>query len=236
MNPEYLASLLATGAADDVAPAAPCPDEVRIAGYVDGALNAAARERVELHLADCTRCLELVGLLCRLRHSDAIEPVPLEVVAQARAVATEQPRHRWRPAPQWAAAAALVLAVPLLLQLGGNPDHASERQARPADPATRAQASPAEGLQVVSPGAGATVDPQRFSVRWTDIAATPYYDLRIVTDAGEVVIHERVSGTTWRPRSPLNLRPGAEYFVHVDAYPAGEKAVSSDHVPFRIAY
>ena len=41
--------------------------------------------------------------------------------------------------------------------------------------------------------------------------------------------------TAWRPSARLSLRPGADYFVHVDAYPAGDKSVSSDHVPFRVA-
>jgi hypothetical protein len=50
-----------------------------------------------------------------------------------------------------------------------------------------------------------------------------------------VVIQQRVVGTTWRPPAQLNLRRGSEYFVHIDAYPAGDKAVSSDHVPFRIS-
>ena len=40
-----------------------------------------------------------------------------------------------------------------------------------------------------------------------------------VTDAGDVVIQQRVTGTTWRPPTQLDLQPGAEYFVHVDAYP-----------------
>ena len=34
---------------------------------------------------------------------------------------------------------------------------------------------------------------------------------------------------------PQSGQPGAEYFVHVDAYPSGDKPVSSDHVPFRVS-
>jgi hypothetical protein len=90
-------------------------------------------------------------------------------------------------------------------------------------------------LQVLSPGAGAVVDARRLSFRWTEVAGTPYYDVRIVTDAGDVVVRQRVSGTAWEPAAQLNLRPGAEYFVHIDAYPSGDKAVGSDHVPFRVS-
>lgn len=235
MTPEHLRSLLTAGAAHDPGRSPPCPDEQQIAGYVDGGLDAAERERVELHLADCGRCLELVGLLCREQEADAIDPLTHDVVTHARAGVSRGPQRRWRLAPQWAAAAALVLVVPLLLQLGRSPDRGTEGQGRPAPPAARTLASTAAGLQVLAPGAGTAVDPQRLSFRWTEVSGTPYYDVRIVTDVGDVVIRQRVTGTTWRPPAQLNLQPGAEYYVHIDAYPSGDKAVSSDHVPFRVS-
>jgi hypothetical protein len=179
--------------------------------------------------------MALVGLLCRERDADATEPVPHDVVAQPRARAASRAQNRWRLAPQWAAAAALVLAVPLLMQLGRNLDRGAEGQGRPEPPATRTLAPTATGLQVLAPGAGTTVNPRQMSFRWTEVSGAPYYDVRIVTDAGDVVIQQRVAGTTWRPPVQLDLRPGAEYFVHVDAYPSGDKAVSSDHVPFRVS-
>lgn len=235
MNRDHLTSLLAAGAADDPRRSPACPDEHQIAGYVDGGLDEAAHAQVELHLADCRCCLALVGLLCGERHADAIEPVPDERVAQARALVTKRPQRRWRLAPQWAAAATLVLAVPLLLQLGRNLEGGVEGQERPDPATTRTIASTATELQVLSPGAGTAVDARRLSFHWMEISGTPYYDVRIVTDAGDVVIQRRVTSTTWRPPVQLKLRPGADYFVHIDAYPSGDKAVSSDHVPFRVS-
>ena len=235
MNPDHLTSLLVAVTADDPRRSAACPDEHQVAGYVDGGLDEAAREQVALHLADCGHCLALVGLLCRERHADAIEPMPAGVAVQAPALATSRLQRRWRYAPQWAAAAALVLAVPLLLQLGRNLDRGTEGQGRPEPPAMRTLASTAAGLQVLSPGAGTAVDARRLLFHWTEVSGTPYYDVRIVTDAGDVVIQQRVTGTTWRPPAQLNLQPRAEYFVHIDAYPSGDKAVSSDHVPFRVS-
>ena len=235
MNPDHLTSLLAAGAADDPRRSPACPDEQQIAGYVDGGLDEVAREQVELHLADCGRCLALVRLLCRERDAEAIEPVTHEVVTRAPTVLPKGPQRRWEPVPQWAAAAALVLAVPLLLQLGRNLDRGAEGQGRPDPTSTRTLAPTAAGLQVLSPAAGVALDARRLSFRWTEVAGTPYYDVRIVTDAGDVVIQQRVTGTDWQPTTQLNLQPGAEYFVHVDAYPSGDKAVSSDHVPFRVS-
>lgn len=235
MSHEHLTSLLAATAAVDTTRSSACPDEHQIAGYVDGGLEEAARERVELHLAQCSGCLALVGLLCRERDAEEIEAPPWNVPAQTRARATSRPQRVWCLAPQWAAAAALVLAVPLLLQLSRNLDRGAEGQGSPEPPATRTMASPAAGLQVLTPGAGAEVDPRRMSFRWTEVSGTPYYDVRIVTDAGDVVLQQRVTGTTWQPPAQVALRPGAEYYVHIDAYPSGDKTVSSDHVLFRVS-
>lgn len=235
MDSEHLKSLLAQGVANDPKPSLACPDEHQIAGYADGGLDEAARERVELHLADCRHCLDLVGLLCRERGAEETATVPDEVAASTPALTTHGPRHRWRLAPQWAAAAALVLATPLLFQLARNPDGGTEEQVRPAAPATRTPAPTGAGVQLLFPDAGASVDARQLSFRWTEVPGTPYYDVRIVTDAGDVVIEQRVTGTDWRPPAELGLRPGAEYFVHVDAYPSGDKSVGSDHVRFRIS-
>jgi len=235
MKPDRLISLLATRAVDDPTGSPPCPDEHQIAGYVDGGLDPASRAQVELHLADCGHCLALVGLLCGEHKSDQLAPLPADVVVPGHLHETKTVLQRpWRLAPQWAAAAAVVLAVPLLIQFGRNADRGDEGQGRPDPPATRTIASTAGGLQVLSPRAGTATDVRELSFRWTEVSGSPFYDVRIVTDAGDVVIQQRVTGTAWRPPAQLNLQSGAEYFVHVDAYPSGDKAVSSDHVPFRV--
>lgn len=235
MNPDHLTSLLAEGRSERPARSTACPDEGRIAGYVDGGLDTAVRLELERHLADCGHCLAVVGLLSRERDASAAEPVAPQVLAQARARATRAPARRWQSAPQWAAAAALVLAVPLLFQLGRSPDGGLEGQGRPAPPATRTMAREADAVQVLAPRAGAAVDSRRVQFRWSAVAGSPYYDVRIVTDDGAVVVRERIAGTDWQLPEQLQLQPGAEYFVHIDAYPSGDKPVSSDHVRFRVA-
>ncbi len=234
MNPECLTTLLAAGAADAPQRSPACPDEHQIAGYVEGRLEPPDCEQLERHAADCGHCLALIGALSREREAGTLEPVWDGVVAPVRMPAQERPRRRWRIAPQWAAAAALVLAVPLLLQLGRDLERGGEGQGSPAPSSTRSIEATATGLQVLSPEAGRAVDTRRLSFRWTEVRGTPYYDVRIVTDAGDVVIRQRVTGTNWWLPAQLKLQPGAEYFVHVDAYPSGDKAVSSDHVPFRV--
>lgn len=235
MNPEYLTKLLAAGRGEDPGRSPACPDEHQIAGYVDGTLDVAACELLERHAADCGHCLALVGLLSEER--DANPEVPVTRVSSPPApVATvaSRPRRMW-PAPQWAIAATVVLAVPLLFLLGRSPDRGVEGLAGSGQPPTRTVTPDNPELQVLSPGPGAAVDPRELAIVWTEVAGARYYDVRVVTDSGDIVVQQRVSGTSWQPSASLNLQRGAEYFVLVDAYPEGDKAVSSHHVPFRIA-
>lgn len=235
MNLEHLTSLLATGTAAAAESTTGCPDEHRIAGYVDGGLSPPDREQVAAHLADCTHCLELVALLCTTRDAAVGDPAPHEsVIGRVQTSHTPRPTQRRWTVPSWAAAAAvLMLAVPLGLQLvrvNGQSEPANGRE----QPATRTAVSDS-GLQILAPRPDAAVDAKRLSIRWTGIPGSPYYDVRIVTDAGDIVTEHRVNGTTWLVPPEIVLEPGTDYFVHVDAYPQGDKAVSSGHVPFRVA-
>ena len=238
MNLDHLTSLLPATADSEAQRTPACPDDHQVAGYVDGGLDDAARAHLEQHLADCSRCLSLVGMLSRERHLEAIEPVPREVVARACALVGPGQQHgkqrQWRLAPQWAAAAALVLAVPLLVQLSRNAGEGPQGEQRADSISMRTATPSAPVVKVLEPAAGASVDTPELTFRWTGVPGSSYYDVRIVNDVGDVVVQERITGTAWRPSAPLKLQAGAEYFVHVDAYPEGDKAVSSGHVPFRV--
>lgn len=235
MRPEDLTSLLAAAATGGRDGTAACPDEQWIAAYVDGTLEPAALEPLERHLADCDACLALVGFLGRERETSAMASVAESTVARARSLVTQAPGRRWRRAPQWAAAAALVVSAPLLIQLARAPDSDVERRGTPAERSTRTIGPSGPALRLLYPGADVTVDVRQLDFRWTEVPGSPYYDVRIVTDSGDLVIQERVEGTQWRPQGQLALRPGAGYFVRIDAYPSGDKALSSDHVPFRVS-
>jgi hypothetical protein len=233
MTPEHLARLLAASRVEATERSGDCPDEHQLAGYVDGTLDVPACVQLDRHLANCDHCLELVALLCRERDAGLVEPDASGDALPARPrTLVERPR-RWRLAPQWAAAAALVLAVPLLFQLGRNLDGSVEVQG-PAAPSENRSIVPTDiGLQVHSAGPGSAEYPGRLSFRWNEVPGTPYYDVRVVTDEGDVIVQQRVTGTSWQPPAHLDLRSSAEYFVLVEAYPDGDKAVSSRHVPFR---
>jgi hypothetical protein len=90
-------------------------------------------------------------------------------------------------------------------------------------------------LHVLAPGSGAIVDEQLLAFRWSEVPGSRYYDVRIVTDTGDLVVEQRVAGTEWQPTHSLHLHPGAEYFVHIEAHPSESKTISSDHVPFLVS-
>jgi hypothetical protein len=235
MNPDDLSRTLQAGDDRRRVRSLACPDEQWIAAFADGSLGPEDRARIALHIADCGHCLALVGLLAGDRDNEATEPVPETVLARARKLGHDADRRWLRSLPRWAAAASVLLAIPILLQLAGPPGSVSQPSPATQDRVTRNVPRDIHVLDVLQPAAGATVEPDALTVRWTAVPGSDYYDLRIVTDAGRLVVEQRVTGTEWHPAQPLGLDRGADYFVHVDAYPADGKALGSVHVPFRTA-
>jgi Putative zinc-finger len=234
MRDEDLTSLLSRAPTSLRRRTESCPDENQIAAYVDGTLEPADAERLELHLADCDACIALVGLLGRAPDTSASEPVADLALERARRLAPTA-RTRWmQTAPRWAAAAMVVVTVSALIHFSQSPDSGLESPTSPEGRATRTIAPGSLKLQVVDPGPGTTMEAGHLLFRWTEVPGSRFYDVRIVTDSGELVSERRVVGTEWRPSGDLELRPGAEYYVHVDAYPTDAKAISSDHVPFSV--
>jgi Putative zinc-finger len=235
MTPEDLPSLLCASLAEPSGRCTECPDEHQIAAYVDGALATETTAGLETHIADCDHCLALVGLLSREREMPATEPVSNARVAYADGPARPKPRVGTLSVPQWAAAAVVVIAMAALIRLTQSPGP-TESSAEGSDaPTTRSAAATAPGLTLLSPTPGVDVNAGQLTVSWTPVPGTHYYDVRVVTDAGDVIAEEHVGGTEWRLSDPAVLQPGAEYFVHVDAFIADDKTVSSQHVAFRVA-
>lgn len=233
MTAERLANRLAACRDEGDGITADCPDEHAIAGYVDGGLDPAAAASLERHLADCSHCLGLVALLSREHEAGASTPASRAAAGPA-AIPTGQRRNRWLGVQKWAVAATLVLAVPVLFQLAHPPDRRTGAPEGTPSATTRMVTPAARGLQVLSPRPGALVDPAQLAFSWTEVPGSPYYDLRVVTDEGDIVAEQRVDATTWQPPAALRLEPGKDYFVLVEAYPSGDKPVSSHHVPFRV--
>ena len=63
-----------------------CPDEIRLAEYLEGRLSEKDRSRIEEHLSVCQICLEGIVVthgLIRRKGEFELEPVPAEVVESA---------------------------------------------------------------------------------------------------------------------------------------------------------
>ena len=240
MTPNDLTSLLRRARTGHPERTPACPDEEQIAAYVDGTLEPGERESLELHLAECDACIALVGLLSRQRDTVDFEPVPELTIARARKLVNPsagdgQPRRWARYAPHWAAAAMVIVSLSAVIHLAQLTGSRGEAQTGPAERTTRGISTSTSALQVLYPSAGMTVDPRQLVFRWAGIPGSRYYEVRIVTEAGDVITEQRVMDTEWRPPGDLNLSPGVEYFVHVDAYPSEAKTIGSEHIPFRIS-
>lgn len=216
-----------------------CPTEALLAGFADGGLSEQEHHALSGHIADCDYCLVRLGALGRAREADGEFPVPELVRARAeRLVAGGLSRPPvWRRAQRWAAAAVLVAAVGLLFlasEDNGLPGTAQDTVSTvSAGRETRYSESLPAGPTLLWPREGIVVDPVGQEFRWTEVFDTLYYDLRIVTDEGDLVWQERVSGTSWNLPAALPLRPGDEYFVRVDAWLNDSKSLNSDYVWFR---
>lgn len=219
-----------------------CPDETRMAAYFEGGLNEMEHRELCEHFADCDHCLERLGVLGRCSESDTDIPVPELLTARARRlVPLPVTAQNLSPkAPLWAAAALLVLTVGLIFNLRGiglvqGTDRAFSAPAAPVMPMreTRYIEPLAGGPRLLWPKDGENVSSAAPEFSWTAVPGAAYYDLRIVSDLGDLVWQERVTRSRWRPSAPLPLLSGKEYFVRVDAWVGDVGALSSDFVPFR---
>jgi len=225
-----------------------CPDDYTLASYIDGGLSERDHGRFEQHLADCGYCMARVGILGRASETETPVEVPDLLRARSGKLVNNQVaeniqinRGRWQKAPRWAVAAVVVLAIGALSQMYSFKPNGQEPATSIGSPGqpneireTRNMESGTMGPSFLSPLEGMTIIPDGGLFNWTPVQDSLYYQLRIVSDEGDLVWQERVDGTQWALPSGLSLSPGAEYFVRVDAYLAEAKALNSDYVLFRV--
>ena len=216
-----------------------CPEDQQIAEYYDDVLDQSERSRLERHLVDCRFCLARLGILQRLEQNPMAPRIPEEVLATAKSM-RPGPVSRPKRAPAWAVAAVLVIAVSVFYQFTSVRDYGQDalprlhlnepsselRETRSVDPA-------AMRPRFLSPRGGPGIASEASVFSWTAVPESLYYEVRIVSDAGDLLWRERVEGTEWRLPGDLALTPGSEYFVRVDAYLTDAKTLQSDYLLFR---
>jgi hypothetical protein len=217
-----------------------CPEDQQVAEYFDGVLPAYELGAFERHLADCSHCLARVGMLQRLEDERSPQRVPEDALASAKALRYGLGR-RWGINPAWiAAAAVLVMAVAAtkllpLMEIGQD----ALPRAHLAEPGselrqTRSFESPSSGPRFLAPADGSPYAPADHRFKWTAVPGSLYYQLRIVSEEGDLLWQGRISGTEWTIPEGVALVPGVDYFVRVDAYITDAKALQSDYLLFRL--
>ena len=115
------------------------------------------------------------------------------------------------------------------------PTHSAEKpRLEPVAPVIRRGAQELSPT-VLFPRNGATLRRNELDFRWESLADTVFYDLRVVTAEGTLVLETKTDDTHLRIADDIQLQPGAKYFVSVRAHLREGKTVKSSIVSFRVA-
>jgi hypothetical protein len=223
-----------------------CPGDDVLAGYLDGALDNAARTRIELHLADCTPCRSLIGDVAMMQRSD---DMPLPLGLKQRAVASTAPRPkrtRWILIPAAAAGFACLLIATVLLRepknevgpISTSPGAAVVAKSDiplpvgQATPNVVRKGLPLEALPIlIAPREGSVIELDKPVFRWKPVSRARYYEIHVVTSEGEPVWQgqsNRIGGNLARGATLKN----GTYFVWVSAYLVDGRVQRSAPVSF----
>ena len=223
-----------------------CPGDDVLAGYLDGALNYAARTQIESHLADCASCRNLIGDVAMIQRSDDM-PMPLGL--KQRAIASTAPsrkRSRWILIPAAATGMACVLIAGVLLRGPKNqkapisPSPVASVVAKSETPPTPGQADPnivrkgpsLESLPtLISPREGSVTGLNKLVFSWKPVARARYYEIHVVTSEGDPVWQGQSNKTDANLASGAVLKDGT-YFVWITAYLADGRVEKSAAVSF----
>lgn len=236
MNARQIIGLFrdSAGPTEEATPVCLSPDQ--LAAYQDAALHDGERALAETHLAVCDRCLGQLAALSRAEAvPDAESGIPASLIARAEAMyasparVVAPSRRRW--AASLAAAAALLLGLGLALYPLLGPD---DMRGNPSAPQTRLANPKLVQPRILAPAAGSVVRPSEQVFLWSEVYGSLFYDVRVVSPDGDLLLRERVTGTRWLIPEDLQLKPGEEYFVRVDAYLSDSKYLSSEHHVFRV--
>jgi hypothetical protein len=204
-----------------------CPPDDVVAAYLDGTLDAVARDELEAHVARCDRCIALIGAAIRSESTVADSRDDLLIARAARFAR----RRSTTPLPVLATAAAVLLGVGLVFSLGvptaSVDDAPTVRGERLLD---RGAAVPT----ITAPLDRASIELGELEVDWSAVPGARYYEIRVVDDDGDLVVVQRVDGTEWKPAHDLALSPGSDFYVRVDAYTEDGRPHSSEHVLFHL--
>jgi len=217
-----------------------CPGVQGLAAYADQQLVASERHVIEIHLSTCDRCLQQVGFLARAEVPSYEVPAALLQTALARTSRQRVPAGK--SLKPWIPAFSTMLVVLAMFGfswkfLGHRPQSIawpSQIVARPTPVPQHMQTRPApqnlmrgsqehNSLQLLSPLAKQRVAAADLEFRWQAQPQVSFYELRLVSDNGEVIWEGRADAAakSIRPPARIRLRTGSTYYawlrVHLDS-------------------
>ncbi len=224
-----LEKLLRANAGAGERPAADCPGDTTLAGYVDGGLDETAHATFERHLVDCPECLRSVGFLSRAKEQTLVRPSRdlLRRAARLERHTAGQERHGHR---RWVAVAAgVVLVTSVSLWLSRDRDL--------LEPGTSVRSAESDRTEVtlLSPTEGTVMPATGMTLRWRPAPASLYYEVKVVDADGGIVWQARLEQTEVVVPSEAELATGETYYALVDALLADGKRLSSGHVGFEVS-
>lgn len=132
---------------------------------------------------------------------------------------------------------AAVETPPTLTNIPGPERVESPRPIHSPVPGVRRPLSPG-GLSpdVLFPSERATVASGDLVVRWTPVNEAAFYEVTLMTDAGDVVFADRSTDVQLKLPAHVKLTPGSKYFVQVTANMPQGNTIKSSVVGFRISH
>jgi hypothetical protein len=208
-----------------------CPDETRLAAFVEQRLAAPERARLEAHIADCDYCLGQVGALERLQDAVLPDDVPPRILVVAR----ELVAGRARAAKPWwywgsAAAATACLAIAITFEVW------QPQAGLIAHPQTvRGTADQSTAIpELLLPRESAMVPRAALEFRWNRVERTLFYEVRVVTADGDLIWEARADHAEARVPPNVLLVNGERYYVSVSAWLPDGKTVKAPPVGFQV--
>jgi hypothetical protein len=193
------------------------------------------KSRLESHLADCERCRILVADVVKLRR---LEPPLLPLGLMQRAIRLGSPNSRPR---QWrwifvpaAATAVVLIAVIVLTNLRTPQPIAALSPPASSAPLIAKSQTPLErspsvedvvrkgtvpGLSptVISPQPDGVITSIKATFRWSPVAQSRYYDIRLTRHDGDLIWQAKSEKTLLHLPGDITLKNGS-YFVWVTAH------------------